>query len=169
MRILRALGFAVGSLLALGLALTLAARLTDGGFAVLPGGPLESGELASGPEPGGDWSFARDIREMTFQLVEPAQSRTVWLLVHDGRLFVASGYMKSPIGRLWKRWPAKAERDGRSVIRIEGKRYERRAVRIHERSVFEALSAETERKYGVAISADDTVAGETWVFELLPR
>jgi hypothetical protein len=169
MRIVRWLAIALVGLIATIVVVAGVARFRDGGIAVFPGGPLESGELMPGPEPDGDWSFARDVPEMTFQLVDPPRSRTVWLLVHDGRLFVVSGYMKTPIGRLWKKWPAQAERDGRAVVRIEGKRYERQAVRVHDRALFEALAAETRRKYGVAISADQIEAGEAWVFELRPR
>jgi len=169
MGILRTLGIGLAGLIALIVGLAVVARFIDGGIAIFPGGPLESGELVSGPEPDGDWGFARDVAEMTFQLVEPPQSRTIWLLVHEGRLFVVSGYMKTPVGRLWKKWPAQAERDGRCVIRLEGKRYERRAVRIHDRALFEPLTAEAERKYGIALTADGVADGEAWVFELLPR
>jgi hypothetical protein len=169
MRLLRWLGVGLAALVVLIVAVGVVARFTDGGIDIFPGGPLESGELVAGPEPRGDWSFARDVPEMALQLVDPPRSRTVWLLVHDGRLFVVSGYMKTPLGRLWKKWPAQAERDGRAVVRIEGKRYERRAERVHDRAIFEALAAESRRKYGVAITADQIEDGEAWVFELLPR
>jgi len=169
MRMLRWLGIILAGLVALVVAVALAARMSDGGIAIFPGGALASGELVAGPEPAGDWSFARDVPEMKFQLVEPTQSRTVWLLVHEGRLFVVSGYMKTPVGRWWKKWPAQAERDGRSVVRVEGKRYERRAVRLHDRALFEALAAETRRKYHVPLTADAIQNEEAWVFELLPR
>ncbi len=69
----------------------------------------------------------------------------------------------------WKRWPAQAERDGRAVIRLDGKRYERRSVRIHDRALSEPLAAEARRKYGVPLTADAIEAGEAWLFELLPR
>ena len=36
--------------------------------------------------------------------------------------------MGTAVGRLWKRWPVQAARDGRAVLRIDGKRYERRLV-----------------------------------------
>lgn len=169
MRILRWLGIGILCLVALVLAVAVAARFTDGGIAIFPGGPLESGELVAGPEPGGDWSFARDVLEMKFQLVDPPRSRTTWLLVNDGRLYVVSGYMNTWVGRYWKKWPEEAERDGRCVIRIEGKRYERNAVRVHDVKLFEALAAEAHRKYGVEITAKAMDHDAAWVFELLPR
>jgi len=167
MRFVRWLALGLGMLAALVLVVALAAGFTDGGIAVFPGGPLEAGELHTGPEP--DWTAVRDVPEIKLELVAPAESRTVWLLVHDGRPFVVSGYMKTPVGRLWKQWPAQAERDGRAVVRIDGTRYERRLVRIHDREIFEALSAEAQRKYGVSLPADAIEAGEAWVFELRPR
>lgn len=166
MRSVRWLAIALGLAALLLVATALVARRADGPVAIFPGGPLESGELVRGPEP--DWSFARDIPEMELQLVDPPRSRTVWLLVHDGRLYVLSGYMKTALGRWWKQWPAEAERDGRAVVRIEGRRYERRAVRVHDPAVFEALAAEAHRKYGVDLTPEAIAAGEAWVFELQP-
>ena len=77
--------------------------------------------------------------------------------------------MDYAIGRLWKRWPVQAERDGRAVVRIEGKRYERTLVRIRSGAdVLEGVSAELGRKYG---SGDPGVieSGQRWLFELAPR
>lgn len=149
-------------------ALVIGARFSDGPIAIIPGGPLEAGELVAGPEP--DWTFARDITEMELQLVEPPVSRTIWLQVHDKKLYVVSGYMNSTVGRLWKQWPAQALRDGRALIRIDGKRYERRLVRIlDDRPLLEAISAEMERKYGAPLRAETAASGDAWFFALLPR
>lgn len=167
MRIARWIGAGLGALVILVLLTAVGARFSDGGIAVFPGGPLEGGELHRGPEP--DWSALRDVPEIQLQLVDPPESRTVWLLVHDDRPFVVSGYMKTPLGRLWKQWPHEAEQDGRAVIRVGDTRYERRLVRIHDRALLEALAAEAHRKYGVEITADAIEAGEAWAFELEPR
>jgi hypothetical protein len=119
------------------------ARFADGPIVIIPGGPLEAGELVTGAEP--DWTFARDIGEMELQLVEPPQSRTIWLQVHDEKLYVVSGYMNSTLGRLWKKWPAQALQDGR------------------------AIAAEVNRKYGAPLSADMAASGDAWFFALEPR
>ena len=50
-------------------ALMVSARFSDGPSAVFRGGPLVAGELVTGPEP--DWSFARDVREIELQLLDP--------------------------------------------------------------------------------------------------
>ncbi len=70
----------VGGLLALLLVvlggLLVGVRFADGPVAIIAGGPFTSGELVSGPEP--DWSFVRGVREVEFQLLDPARSRTTW-------------------------------------------------------------------------------------------
>jgi hypothetical protein len=167
-RILKWLAGAIGVVVLLVAVLVFGARFGDGPIAIIPGGPLVAGELVTGPEP--DWTFARDLAEMEFQLVEPPQSRTIWLEVHDKKLYVVSGYMNSMVGKIWKQWPAQALRDGRAVIRIEGKRYERQLVRIlDDLPLLEAIAAEVSRKYGAPLRADMAATGDVWFFALQPR
>ncbi len=62
-----------------------------------------------------------------------------------------------------------AERDGRAVVRIEGKRYERTLVRIRSGAdVLAGVSAELGRKYGFG-GPGSIEAGDTWLFELARR
>ena len=168
MRILRWVAGAIGVAVISVVALVIGARFGDGPIAIIPGGPLEAGEWVTGAEP--DWTFARDIAEMEFQLVEPPRSRTMWLQVHDKKLYVVSGYMNSTLGRLWKQWPAQALRDGRALVRIEGKRYERKLVRIlDDRPLLEGIAAEVNRKYGAQLRADMAASGDAWFFAMQPR
>ena len=103
------------------------------------------------------------------QLLDPPRSRVVWVADYDGKIYVVSGYMGNAIGRLWKRWPVQAERDGRAVVRIEGKRYERTLVRIRSGAdVLEGVSAELGRKYRFG-GPGSIESGNTWLFELAPR
>ena len=179
MRFVRWIGVALAvCILGLAAVATLA-RFSDGPIgplpiALLPGGPLRGGERITGPEP--DWSFARDIMLMEFQLVDPPRSRNIWLLVHEGKLYVASGYMNSWWGRLWKQWPIEAMKDGDAVIRIAGKRYEREARRIVEPELFWSLIREARRKYALG-EEEEALPSElppvessgVWLFELAPR
>ncbi len=144
------------------------ASFGDGPTGLLTGGELRSGELVTGPEP--DFGFARDLDTLELQLVEPPESRTVWLQVVDGKLYVVSGYMNSTVGKIWKKWPAQAEKDPRAVVRIDGKRYERRLVRIMDDApLLQKISAEIRRKYGVPIKAEMAGTGDVWFFALAPR
>jgi hypothetical protein len=171
MTLARKLLIAVGVLLLIPVAaigtLLVASGYSDGASPAFGGGELVSGELVTGPEP--DWSFARDYPTIELQLLNPPRSRVIWIVVHEGKPYVISGYMSSTIGRLWKRWPPQAERDGRAVVRIAGKRYERTLKRIKTGAVVEGIAAELQRKYGYRVTPADIEAGTTWLFELAPR
>ena len=131
------------------------------------GGPLIAGDLVAGQEP--DWSFLGDVVTIEVQLLDPPRSRVGWVADYDGKVYVVSGYMGNAIGRLWKRWPVQAERDGRAVVRIEGKRYERTLVRIRSGAdVLEGVSAELRRKYRFG-GPGSIESGNRWLFELAPR
>jgi hypothetical protein len=163
----------VGGLLALLLVvlggLLVGARHADGPIAILPGGPFTSGELVGGPEP--DWSFVRDVREVEFQLLEPARSRTTWILAHEGKAYIPCGYMTTWWGRIWKRWPLEAEQDPRILLRIGDALYERQLVRIEQGPEVTPLLAELGRKYagGREIPMEAVTSGSLWLYQLAAR
>ena len=146
----------VGCLLLIPLTAVLTAatkqRFTDGSDFVFSGGPLVSGELHAGPEP--DWSFTDDVVTIELQMEDPPRSRTIWIGEHDGRLYVFAGYMGTAVGRLWKQWPVQAERDGRAVLRIDGKRYERHLRRIESGPMLDGITASIADKYSYQISRE---------------
>jgi hypothetical protein len=169
----RSLVRVVGGLLALLLvvvgALLVGARFADGPIAIVAGGPFTSGALVRGAEP--DWSFVRDVREVEFQLLDPARSRTTWILHHDGKAYIPCGYMTSWWGRLWKQWPLEAEKDPRILLRIGDDLYERRLVRIREGPSVAPLLEQLSRKYagGREIPIETVTSGSLWLYELAPR
>ena len=148
------------------MAIAVSARFSDGPSVVFAGGPLIAGEMATGADP--DWSFIRDVNTIELQLLAPPRSRLVWVAESEGKIYVVSGYMGTTIGRLWKRWPAQAERDGRAIIRVAGQRYERTLVRIIEGPVVEGVISDPSRKYGFGATSEDLREGTTWLFELAP-
>ena len=77
--------------------------------------------------------------------------------------------MGTAVGRLWKRWPVQAERDGRAVIRIDGKRYERQLVRIKSGEILDGISAAIRSKYSSQTTRAAVETGDAWVFEAAPR
>jgi hypothetical protein len=166
-RILKWFGATIAALVLALIVFGVVARFGDGPTALFPSGPLEAGELYAGPEP--DWTFARDIPEIEFQLVEPPVSRTIWLQVLDGKLFAVSGYMNTTIGKLWKKWPIQAEKDPRAIVRVEGKRYERRIIRLGpEHPALEGIASEVLRKYGAPLTAEMAATGDAWFYALEP-
>jgi hypothetical protein len=82
--------------------------------------------------------------------------------------------MNSRWGRVWKKWPLEAERDGRAILRVDGKLYERQLVRIRTGAGLEPVLEKLARKYlgatapvpGATVQVD---SGSLWIFELVPR
>ena len=145
------------------------ARFADGPIEIIAGGPFKTGQLVSGAEP--DWSFVHDVKEVQFQLLEPPRSRTTWILDHEGKAYIPSGYMTSWWGKLWKQWPHEAEKDPRIILRIGDSLYERRLVRVQDGPVVAPLLAELGRKYlgGREVPMEAVTSGYLWIFELAPR
>jgi hypothetical protein len=166
MRVIRWLGIIVVAVIVAIGALMFAARFSDGPLGIIAGGPLVAGELVTGPDP--DWTFARDVPTIQLQLLEPPRSRTTWILELNGKIYVPCGYMTSTVGRLWKHWPIEAERDGRAILRIDGKRYSRQLVRIEHGPLLEPLTQELSRKYGAPATPATVESGSLWLFELAP-
>ncbi len=164
MRVLKWIGiFAVAAFIAI----FAVSRAADGPIGPITGGPLIDGELHPGAEP--DWSFVHDVREVELQTLDPARSRTTWILDAGGRAFIPCGYMDTTWGRLWKQWPIEAERDGRAVLRIGGVRYERTLVRVRDPELVAAVVAEFARKYVPGVTSAAVESESLWIFELAPR
>ena len=165
----RIMGALLAALLVAIAVLLVGARFADGPVAIVAGGPFTSGELHTGPEP--DWSFVHDVREVEFQLLEPARSRTTWILDHEGKAYIPCGYMTTWWGKLWKQWPHEVEKDPRILLRIGDALYERKLVRIQEGPLVAPLLAELSRKYagGEEIPMEAVTSGYLWLYELAPR
>jgi hypothetical protein len=150
--------------------LVVSARFADGPLAIIAGGPFKSGELVTGPEP--DWSIVHDTQEVEFQLLEPARSRTTWIVEHGGKAYIPSGYMTTWWGQIWKKWPIEAEDDGRIILRVGDQLYERQLVRVSDDdSAVAPILAELGRKYpaSAGLTEETVTSGYTWLFELAPR
>lgn len=160
---------ALVALVVLAVVITLtAARFADGPWAVIAGGSFTSGEPAPTPT---DWTFAKDIQEVEFELVSTGRSRTSWIMVQDGRAFIPSGYMNTPVGKIWKHWPFDAVEDGRAILRVDGTLYDVTMVRrMQDEPAMPGVLSEVTRKYiGAPVPMSEVSSSNTWVFELLPR
>lgn len=139
-------------------------------FTISIGGPFRSGEITASPP---NWDFISERLEIEFQTINPSTSRTVWVPVVDGKLFIVSGYMNLPIIRLWKQWPARMEEDNRVLIRIDGKIYEQRLNRITEGEYVAPVMAQIGRKYfggsGETVPGSEVAvtSGAVWMFEVV--
>lgn len=143
-------------------AVAVTARFMDGPLAAFPGGALEAGELVTAPVP--DWSFASDVDVIELQLLEPARSRTTWIVAKDGVAYVPCGFLGVP---LLKRWPYEAAEDGRALVRVEGRRYPVRLVKVEEAAEFEAVGQLVADKYTGGDGVSDR--SSLWIFRLESR
>jgi hypothetical protein len=162
MRLVRWLGRILLALVTLGVVVVAVARCHDGPLGPVPGGPLEAGELVRDAVV--DWRFAADVQEIELQLLDPPRSRTTWVLVREDQLYVPCAWPESFL----KEWPKQALRDGRVVLRIAGRRFERQAVRVTDPEVHAELSALGARKYGFEAPAEPDLDG-LWFFRMDPR
>jgi len=139
--------------------LAVAARFHDGPLGPFPGGPM-SGEIVR--EPVTDWSSVLAGTSRLELQVDPAHPRslTTTYILHDGALYVPS------VLAAHKTWPAHVMADGRVVVRVHGRLYERRAVRVTDPAEIRALAREWDPK-----TPDDLDVGtlSTWYFRLEPR
>jgi hypothetical protein len=159
MRILRIFGGIVAALLLCVAGMFVTARFLDGPLAIIPGGPLSSGELVSSPIR--DWNFAESVETIELQLAEDRTSRTTWILVSDGRAFIPCS-LRFPPG---KNWHFRADRDGRAVIRVLGKRYPVTLKRLNNSTLQSKLKAIVSAKYSVGSRSDAGV----WFFAIESR
>ena len=166
----------------------------DGPTGPFPGGRLRTGTLVS--EPAVDWQTDPDFSTeeveavlIELQLVEPLGSRTVGSILHEGQLYVACD-----LGFLWRRIPAyhpahwmlhtinvfkhwheDALLDGRVVLRIAGKRYERQAVRVTDPELLATLRLQLEEMAEQWVSPEPLGEAPTegprdiWFFRVDPR
>jgi len=167
MRLVRWIGIVLAAVLGLLLIVTAAARFSDGPLVMMAGGPLVRGELVHERSP--DWQFVTDIDTVEFQLIDPPRSRTTWIIQHEGKIYIPCGYLNTALGRLWKQWPIEAERDGRAILRVGDKLYERQLVRLKDPAIFEEVAKQIHQKYHVDTFGASVDRDELWIFELAPR
>ena len=155
-----------------------AARFGDGPWGIVAGGPFSTGEKITGPE--SDWTFLGDIATVEFQLMDPDRSRTTWIVEHQGKIYIPSGYMTTWWGKIWKQWPLEVEDDGRAILRVNGKLYDRQLVRITEGPALFPVVKKIAIKY-LGANAEEmakapkeqvleaVTSGYLRIFELVPR
>lgn len=165
-KLLKALGIGLALIILALAAFFFGMRFHDGPIEIISGGPFKTGELAPAPE---SWRFLTDRDTLEFQTLDPPRSRTVWLAVHDDRLFLISGYMTTGYGRIWKQWPHHVADDDRVILRIDGKLYEQRLERITDGEIIAPVMAEFGRKYGFEGSAEAVTSGYAWLYEVKAR
>ena len=147
-----------------------AMRFADGPWGMIPGGAFARPAVKA-PS---DWSFTKDLDTVELQLLEPVGSRTSWVIQHNNRIFIPSGYMNAPIGKLWKHWPKNAEQNGAALLRIDGSVFSVTMQRTKDVKTLRPILAELAHKYmsmqpPISAMLDEVASDNLWVFELVPR
>jgi len=133
------------------------ARFHDGPLGPIPGGPLTSGPVVG--ESVTDWSFATDVVEIELQLASQSKSRTTWIIVRDGKAYIPAA-TEFPPGKTWHR---AALEDGRTTLRIAGKRYPVTLTKLEDATLLGAVREVASSKYPAR------PGGEVWLFAVAPR
>ncbi len=150
-------------------------RLHDGPIEFIPwftistGGPFRSGELEPSPD---NWTFLKERQEIEMETLNLGTTKTIWTMVVDGRLFVASGRRQTWYGQLWKQWPRRIESDDRIILRIDDALYEQRLVPITKGDIILPVLQESWRKYGRGsepTSSARVTEELMWLFEIVDR
>ena len=158
--VLKWLGLVILGIAVIALCIVFGARYADGPLGPVPGGPM-GGEAVA--EPVTDWGFIveRDTVELEVNPDAP-RSITTWVVGHDGQAYLPSGYGAR------KTWTAQLVADGRAVLRVDGKLYERQAVRVTDEELLEELRAVLIAKYDLDPEGNFS-SSATWFFRLDPR
>ena len=158
-RALRWLGLALLAGVAIVLVVVVAARFHDGPLGPITGGTFRSGEPAAPPA---DGSFATDAPRMELELpAELGRSITTGVVVVDGKLYLPCLFHEA------KRWPPAVLRDPQVRVRLDGKIYELRAVRVDDAATLARIAPIFVAKYS---ETDGSSLGtRDWMFALEPR
>lgn len=154
MRVARSLLLGFVGLIALAGVGALAARFHDGPLGPFPGGKL-SGTVVTDPP---RWSaILAGVSRLELE-VNPSHPRSITTsyLLHDDALYVPS------VMAARKSWPQQVLADDRVVLRIGGKLYERRAVRVTDPAELRAVTGASDPDVPVD-------ALSTWYFRIDPR
>lgn len=178
--------FVLLALLVLIGAVLVAVRFADGPVGPIPGGALTKGPLVTDADI--DWNGVlggQSVATIEFQLVEPVGSRSVGAFAHEGELYVPCdlGFVwrrmpdtstRTLLRLIWvfKRWHEDALKDGRVVIRVDGKRYARQAVLVTDETLKTAFRqkvlAGAEEFFG-GLMPIETDPKDIWFFRLDAR
>jgi hypothetical protein len=156
MRVLRWIGIGIGVLL-FGVAVLFGvARFFDGPLGPIPGGPLRGEASAEDPT---NWAFAGGDATLELQVGE--RSRTVWFVTYQSVLYVAAAEAAR------KQWPAEVLEDPRVRLRVAGRIFDRKLVRVDDEALRDAVGKTFETRYQTTISPE--AKARVWVFRVDPR
>lgn len=138
--------------------LSLLGLLGCGPIGLLAGGPL-TGEVVL--EPVDDWSFTEDVGQVQVE-TRPGFPHSVTTVCYGAGkdLYIPA---RNPHGKRWVRF---AIENPNVRVRIDGKVYPRRAVRVTDPEELERALIGVATKYDFQLPEDPSQAPEFWIFRM---
>ncbi|MGH0035288.1 MAG: hypothetical protein ACQGVK_09700 [Myxococcota bacterium] len=141
-----------------------ACLLGCGPIGPIPGGAL-GGEVVSAPVD--DWSFTADIETAQLETrPEDPYSVNIWIYGEGERLYVPTSLILGSSEPTEREWVRNLVADDRVRLRVDGRIYERRAVRITDAAELDQARTKLLQKYDVEADEHSSAA---WIFRLVPR
>jgi len=151
------LGIILGVVIGLIVLVVVASRFSDGPLVeMLPGGPFTTGEIVMDAPT--DWSFLADHMFVEFE--SNGRSRKSYIYALDGEAYVGASLGFPP----FKTWHEEILESPDAVLRVDGKRYPRRMVKIDDPAIRERLKEQSRSKYG----GGPDPSSDTWFFHFAP-
>jgi hypothetical protein len=100
-----------------------------------------------------DWGFAEDLPLAVLQTSSPPRSRAVWVLVHEGDLYIPTGIARRAAG------PRQLAGDPVVLLRVRDRLYLRHASWVTDSADLATLREATRAKYGTAPRSNDASSG----------
>jgi hypothetical protein len=146
----------------------LIALLLAGGLACGPIGPIRGGKLRGTPEPiPSDWSEIASVHTVQLETrPDDPHSVNIWIGVVDDTPYIATSLIRGTDVPAERDWVKNVLADPRVRLRVEGRIYELRAVRVEEPAQVERVREAMIEKYDVEADAHSSAA---WVFRLESR
>jgi hypothetical protein len=134
-----------------------------------PIGPIAGGALSGevGAADHRDWSFAaeEDTAQLETRPSDP-HSVNVWFAAVGPALYVPTSMIRGPKVPAERGWVAHVEENPQVRIRLDGRVFERAAVRVADDAEFSLARAALEKKYAL----DERDPERTiWIYRLDPR
>ena len=135
-----------------------------------PLGPFSGGRLSGDEEPApGDWSFVAEVENCQLE-TNPSDPHSIncWCAGHGGNVYVPTSMILGPTTPTEREWVQNVEQDPDVRLRVDGRVFALRAVRVEDATEFAEVVAALEQKYE-ADPAEREAERAIWLYRLEAR
>jgi len=136
-----------------------------------PLGPIPGGRLSGevGPANNSDWSFASDVETAQLETrPDDPHSVNTWFVALGPQLYVPTSMILGPKDPHERGWVVNVQADPRVRIRLDGRVFERRAVRVEGGQEYDRARSALESKYELD-PAERDAERQVWIYRLDSR